>query len=154
MARLGFLLICIFSVAIVCGCGDTKSGPQTVGVSGTVLIDGQPAEGVEVTFVAEDFSSNGKTDADGRYELIQGAVPGENTVRLSKWEGGQGMKLDPESGIDEGQFEDALLATEGDRNAPAAVAGPRQLIPEDFQQVSYTVPEGGTDSADFRLRSQ
>lgn len=147
--------VSIVLVGLFCGCTESNSGPETVGVSGTILIDGQPAEGVEVTFVAENFSSNGKTDAEGRYELIQGAVPGENLVRLSKWEGGQGVELDPESGIDEGQFEDALLATEGDPQAGGtALAGPRQLIPEDFREVSYTVPEGGTENADFRIRSQ
>lgn len=152
MTRTAVFFIALTGAFVAAGCGSGDSGPETVAVSGRVLLDGEPLEGAEVTFVTDDFASFGKTDADGYYELVQGGVPGENKVRLSKWDGEELVEFDAEDGFDEGQIEAALSAVEGEDDlGPDA---PRQLIPEDFRELKYVVPEGGTDSADFRLRSR
>lgn len=59
-------------------------------VSGTVLVGGEPVEGVSVRFepLSGDRASVGVTDNAGRYRLYQGrlipgAVVGEHIVRLS-----------------------------------------------------------------------
>lgn len=88
------ILVC--AVLFTCGCG----GPSLAPVSGTVTLDGQPVDGVRVTFEpivgeadvtdAEYYTSFGITDEQGRYEmqteidgqLQRGAVVGNSTVRL------------------------------------------------------------------------
>jgi hypothetical protein len=69
----GVLLVTF--VLIGCG-GDSAppSPPETlVPVSGTVKFDGQPAKGIEVTFVpsgaTKGYSSSGVTDDAGKYKL-------------------------------------------------------------------------------------
>jgi hypothetical protein len=130
------------------GCGSSEGGgPTTVPVAGTVTLNDQPLAGVEVTFVTENFSAVAKTGTDGKYALVQGAVPGKNKVTLSKWEGGN-VQLNPEEGIDEGQLWSEMNSADG---AVAGQDAPRQLVPADYQNLEYVVPEGGTESADFRL---
>lgn len=144
--RLWILAAALGLSASVLGCGSTQ-GPGTVPVSGTVTLNGEPLEGVEVMFVTENFSSFGKTGPDGRYTLVQGAVPGKNQVSLSKWEGGT-IELNPDEGIDEGQLWSEMDAAGG--TVPGREL-PRQLVPEDYRNLEYVVPEGGAESADFRL---
>jgi hypothetical protein len=150
MLRSWCVLLTVISLAAA-GCGG-PSGPKTVPVSGTVYLDDQPVVGVAVNFISAKHAGFGKTDSQGRYELVQGAVPGENKVTFSKMEGGK-IALDPEAGVDEGQLE-AMAAAEG--GSGAGPNAPRQLIPPDYTDpaktpVTFTVPEGGTTSADFRL---
>lgn len=128
--------------------------PDTVDVSGTILIDGKPVEGVEVNFVSdkEKFAGYGKTDAQGKYTLVQGAVPGPNKVWLRKLESGQ-FQVNVEEGMDQGQFE-AMAGS--DPAMPTTAQAPKQLIPADFSdpknpKLTYVVPEGGTESADFKI---
>jgi hypothetical protein len=134
--------------------GCTKGDPnavKTVSVSGTITVGGQPMEGVEVRFVTEKFEGYGKTDSQGRYDLVAGAQPGQNKVFFSKMSGGSSsLKLNPDAGIDEEQIR-ASQATGG-----AGLDVARELIPEDFSsrektQVTFNVPEGGTTSADFKV---
>lgn len=141
---------------LLMGCGDGANNPQTVPVSGTVYLNGQPLVGAEIVFSSneKEFVSYGKTGPDGKYELAQGAVPGENKVSISKWEGEE-VEFNPEEGWDEGQMEASMegLANPGNPSAAPRV-GPRQLVPPEFNtksKLTYPVPEGGTDSADFRL---
>src|SRR5689334_19765090 len=77
MQRGKYLLVLgLVSFLVLPGCsGGGRSGPKTVDVSGVVMIDGNPADGVEVHFLADKFDSYGKTDSSGKYTLVQGAVP-------------------------------------------------------------------------------
>lgn len=133
------------------GCsGGGEGGPKTVGVSGTVYLDDNPLPDALVTFTSEKFSGAGRTNSEGRYTLGQGAVPGENVVTISKWEG---EELKAEEGMDEGQFE--AMA----ENDPNIQIGPRQVIPEQYSNLEksdlkYQVPEGGAEGVDFRLQSE
>lgn len=71
------------------GCG------KYVAVRGTVTLDGQPLEGVTVTFIPQDgaesrYSPAASTEADGSFSLStinkQGALAGKYKVVLSKIE--------------------------------------------------------------------
>ena len=134
---------------LLAGCGDGDTGPATVPVSGTLTLNGTPVEGAEVTFVHEEFAAFATTDSEGRYELVPGAVVGENKVVVSKWEGG------PEMGG--GEEDDGIDAEQMRMMAETGGAGmPKQLMPEEHSReattgLSFEVPEGGSDAADFDL---
>lgn len=163
MRRLQAGIILAAASAAVCGCSGSK-GPHTVPVSGTVTLDGQPLAGAEVHFVGPGFSGFGKTGPDGKYRLVQGAVPGENRVYITKKVGGEPSKLVPgfgQEGLDEGQLEAAAQAQRDPETGqiPPQAAVPRELIPADYSdpantKLTYTVPDGGASGADFALTSQ
>jgi len=147
------LVFCILVVTIL-GCGDGgREKPDTVNVSGTVYLDGKPLADAEVNFVSEDgeFAAFGKTNAEGKYTLAQGAVPGKNKVYISKMEGEElDIELSEEEGMDAGQLEAMGMDTAGD-------IGPKELIAEEYSdpektKLEFEVPADGTDSADFRLQ--
>lgn len=139
-------------LVLATGCSKGPAGPKTVSVSGTILVDGKPMDGVEVHFVSPDgFNAYGKTGADGKYRLIQGAVAGENLIYVSKIEGD--IVLDPANGMDAGQLEAAALSGQ-----PGAAMGKvqGQVFPPDYSdpmksKLKYTVPDGGSDSANFDI---
>ena len=137
-------------VTTLMGCGTTGSGPPTASVSGTVYLDGAPAAGVEVHFISGTHNAFGRTDEDGKYELVAGAALGENKVYFSKFEGLQ-FELDAAAGMDEGQ----LLAM-SDRSVHASRV-PKQVIPAEFSdpaktKVRYVVPASGANNVDFKLQ--
>lgn len=98
------------------GCGSdpfVENRPEVVPVTGVVTLGGAPVEGATVTFVnttgmapgeqVTGRSSVGRTDQSGRFELTtfesgDGAVPGEYTVTVTKYEvqvtGGGGTTTD------------------------------------------------------------
>jgi hypothetical protein len=108
--------------------------------------------GVDVYFQTDSFAGYGKTDSQGKYQLVQGAALGQNKVYFSKIEGGD-VQLNADQGLDEGQLE-AMMMDQG-----AGAQGPRELIPRQFSdpaqtKLTFSVPEGGTDKADFKLTSK
>ena len=149
------ITVCILAAALLTGCSGGKKGPKTVSVSGKVTFGGSPLVGAKVTFVGENFTSVGTTDDKGQYQLQQGAVSGKNRVYISKIEGSnlKGYDPDPAAGMDAGQFE---------AQNPGAVPGkvvkkPGELLPLKYSnpessELTYEVPEGGTDSANFFLK--
>ncbi len=72
-----------------CGGGGASDQPDLARVSGTVTLDGNPLADAMVRFYPQNGRpSSGKTDSQGRYELIylagtKGAVIGEHEVRIS-----------------------------------------------------------------------
>jgi hypothetical protein len=75
-------------LAMVAGCG--QSGPEVAPVSGRVTLDGQPLASADVSFQPDGAqrASSGRTNADGRYQLMfkrgqPGALVGAHTVRIS-----------------------------------------------------------------------
>jgi hypothetical protein len=126
-----------------------------------VYLDSQPLEGASVNFVSTSgkFAAFGRTGPDGHYELAQGAVVGANKVHITKLIG-DGLKMNPEEGMDEGQLEAMAIAnTDGDSGMTSTSTGPKQLIPPHYSdpeqsQLTYDVPAGGSSSATFRLTSR
>lgn len=130
-------LLKMIGLVVVTGCG----GPDVAPVSGVVTFEGDPVEGATVTFqpiaqgneLNSGISSYGKTDAQGRYSLKRidtdatGALVGTHRVSIS-------IALQDESD-DSGQ-------TMSDKLPPWY----------NFNSVlTFDVPAGGTDSADFKL---
>ena len=149
MKRQTLSLLLVLLVIVTLGCGE--AGPPTVRVSGVVMLNGKPVEGVEVHFEGENFSGYGKTDAEGTYRLVQGAAVGSNRVYFSKMTGGPPGAMQVE-GIDETQLQ--IMAEAAGGVAPANI--PRQTIPSEYSdpaktKLTFTVPSGGTDAANFDL---
>jgi hypothetical protein len=152
-SRLIFALASLGILIAFGGCGSGVAGPKTVRVSGSVILDGKPLENVEVHFISDKHAGFGKTDAEGNFKLITGAVVGENKVYFSKLKEGSFGTGDAESGMDAGQADAAAAAVAG----PGATAVPKgQMIPAEYAspqatKLTFMVPEGGTDSATFDL---
>lgn len=81
--------VCAVGLLLVTGCGGSGS-PPTGRVTGVVTFRGQPVEGAQVTFFAQQGRpGSGVTDAKGRFVLStfgshDGALPGEHVVVISK----------------------------------------------------------------------
>jgi hypothetical protein len=84
---------------VLASCGGRS---DLAAVRGTVTLDGQPLAHAFVVFspTQSGTTSYGKTDADGRYEMMfkdnePGAWIGENLVRISTFDLGTGGKAGP-----------------------------------------------------------
>jgi hypothetical protein len=150
------VLVCAASASLVAGCGGSDVPTfQLVPVSGTVKMNGAPLADAEVQFHYDDtanpekyFGSTGKTDPNGKYELMtnaqKGCVEGKFKVVISKWADPQGnpIKDDPASGMDLEQL----------RQQGQAV----QAVPANYTTVEQTpltadVTAGKADGYDFEL---
>ena len=137
------------------GCGGSEDeGPPRASVSGRVMINGKPVEGVEVNFVNPDYPNNGSfglTDAEGNYRLAKGAVVGLNNVFFSKIVGDENLLK--EEGMDAAQLE--AMNTGGATPGGKAKQGPKQIVPEEFtsekSKLTFEVPAGGTTKANFDI---
>lgn len=130
------LLVC---TAFLLGCGDSRLVP----VSGVVTLDGEPVAGIALHFqpLADNArdpracaSSHAITDSEGRYKLTTldtpGAVVGQHVVTMFSTD----LPLDDDFNTDL-QVEFKLPQQARDGN------------------LRFTVPEGGTDQADFAFES-
>jgi|SRR6516164_5488110 hypothetical protein len=140
-------LIFGFVVVALLGC-NTK--PYTVGpVSGRVTLDGNPLPKASVTFVpmatkenlAPGPTATAITNADGRYSLTidrntPGGVVGKCRIYITT------LLTDP--AIDE-------------RDGGPPIKRPKDKVPDRYNQKTelvFEVPPGGTDQANFELKSQ
>ncbi len=155
----GLVLVGI-ALGVTIGCaGPTSDRPATYPVTGIVTLDGSPVAGAAVTFVPSvgGKSAAGVTDASGKYALTtfeggDGAVPGDYSVKIVKYEGGEVggeetgegdagmMSADYEAGVESGEDEAA-----------------KNLLPEKYSDaktsgLKATVTEG-ENSFDFPLES-
>jgi hypothetical protein len=134
------------SCAAMFGCG---SKVDVVPVSGYVHIDGKPAENIAVSFTpipgqsTPGPTSSGITDSQGQFTLstvqerrISGAVPGKHRVMLNR--------RIPD--LDQFPYGEAVKK----------VAQANRALPVNTRDgsLTYEVPAGGTDQADFRLTSK
>ena len=133
MKRTFVSIVVLVAVALVSGCG---GGPASV--SGVVTLDGKPVEGATVTFNPASGDggglggSYGKTDAEGRYTL--------RTVAADK------------PGAAVGKHKVTISAAKADPANPEGAA--KDLIPAKYNvksDLTFDVPSGGTDKADFAL---
>jgi len=82
------LLTIMCTVAL--GCGGGSDLPELGQVSGVVTVDGQPTEGLTVSFEPTGAGpSTGTTDKEGKYTLFynpnaKGGVVGQHKVRISQ----------------------------------------------------------------------
>lgn len=88
----------LWSALLVCLCGCGGTGIPTASVTGTISLNGQPVQGVEVTFVpkAKIRPSVGVTDAQGRYKAQfvarqSGVALGPCVAQFSIYRGGNYM---------------------------------------------------------------
>ncbi|MBS0205018.1 MAG: hypothetical protein JSS49_19090 [Planctomycetes bacterium] len=150
----GFGVLCC---VVLVGCGreaqSTKGSTPKAPVSGTITLGGKPLEGAEVYFYTAGFTGFAKTDAAGKYRLVQGAAIGANKVFISKLEGGSQNAAptdDPVMALnDPGQLEAA-------QDANASRSSAKQLIPPEFSsqattKLEFDVPEKGAKDVDFNL---
>lgn len=145
-------LLVALSVLVLCvsGCSGGRRLPSTEPVSGVVTVKGKAIEGIEVYFCGEGLVAYGKTDAQGHYELVQGAVPGENKIYFKKVEA-VNPAFAQQEGIDEYQLQMMAEASGG-----AKKAKPKEIVPAEYAdpanpKLSFLVAPGGTDAANFKL---
>lgn len=132
--RISYAIIAIVCLSACIGCGE-----KTVAVSGKVMLNGKPVKDCQVMFEPLRENSTlgpraiGITDADGQYTLAsvetekEGVAVGKCRIRLA-WE-------DPEPSTEYG--------------APSKQ--PPYQLPKKASDgsMTYDVPSGGTDKADF-----
>lgn len=135
------LTILVISLATFVGCG--RSGPKLVPVSGTVTVAGKPAANVAVFFIGPDKKTVGvgRTDAEGRFRLENGALPGINHVYFSV---SAATEVDP--------AELAVVEATGQISS----ARTPSIIPAKYTdptnpQLTFDVPPRGTSAANFDL---
>jgi hypothetical protein len=137
-------------------------------VSGTVLLDGQPAARAKVVFLPQQlFTPNTRvqpvaaalTDEQGNFSLQTAGKPGANAgtywVLLSKLDASLASDEEP-SDKEDPQPEPSSNQKEAEpaplRNG--AETGPEEVFPEFFNsatRLTFVVPEQGTQSARFEL---
>jgi hypothetical protein len=149
------LILSLFVLPYVCGCG--PSNPlDTIVVTGTVTVDGQPMEGIRITFIPMDggaYGAFGTTDSRGRFRLSSpsapvgsGAVAGEYIPVFSK------VEVEERPPTDSPEEERILYG-----GAPPKVT---HLIPEKYGDVKtggfdpVTVEKGKKNEFTFDLSTQ
>ena len=131
-----------FALVLGLGCGSGKFAP----VSGTVTMNGKPLAGALVIFspIAKEGSidagpgSSGKTNDKGEYTLTSdtggtGAFVGKHRVSVSLMNPGTGES--------------------DDRRRPGQLVNQVPVKYNGKTELTYKVPAGGTDKADFALKS-
>ena len=131
-------------------------------VSGKVTVDGEPIADLTVSFEPigsadnpnPGFGSMGKTDAQGAYSLKtvpdadSGAIVGEHRVRILRMGGGAGAAADaPE---DDAAMLKEVVASVKKRGFSGQLPARYNMQTE----LTFQVPDEGTDSANFDLKSK
>ena len=145
MRKSKFQLISFAALTLV-ACLCVGCGPRTVGVSGKIIVDGEPAKDIRVVFQSAASTAEvppvaiGLTDENGEYSLAlaekkkKGAVPGPYVVFLT-WS-------DPDA--DPNPIEGVTVAN------PC----PYKLPPRaNSGELRFDVPDGGTKEANFEFDS-
>ena len=148
------VILCCCGLLLLSGCGpDNPYG--TVAVTGKITVNGEPMEGITVTFVPdspEGVSAFGRTDAGGNYQLTTGgapfgtgAIPGTYSVTFSKVQAAEGQ---------------SLADFQAGNAAPSPPSGPPQavhLIPQKYDSPRTAgfepveVKQGSRNNFDFNL---
>jgi len=151
------------SLMLLAGCG--SSTPSSgVEVSGIVMMDGQPLDAADITFISDKSSGSGRTDASGKFSLIQPVPAGSYRVVVSRLDGAtqpvMAAAAGAAEGLDAGQLSAMAFSAANDptRRKPASQTAPKQMVPPIFSDpqqttLSIEIPQDGTESADFQLTS-
>ncbi|QDT40550.1 hypothetical protein Pan241w_06070 [Gimesia alba] len=138
MRNYSLLLLPLITV-LISGCGGgPDDAPQTVVVTGTVTMKGNPVSDANVVFIPKSGpSAVGSTDASGKYSLktgkATGAIPGSHTVTITS--GGE----IPMPGTEEAKAEQAKPMI------PASYGDPKK------SGLSAEVQDSGENVIDFKL---
>jgi hypothetical protein len=167
-SRFALGALALFVVTIT-GCSGESF--NTVPVSGTVTLDGEPLPGVEVVFYPEPTESTAvvgpfsvaTTDSAGKFTLETrygeaGAVVGKHRVTFAYGDVDQEAIYDAEAAEMEAKGEGESLTSEEKSAAKEANSqlGKRKQIPNMYgedSEVTIEVPAGGMSNADFPLKS-
>ena len=155
----GFWMVALIA-ALLSGCGGKY---EIAPVSGKVTVDGQPAENLTVSFEPigsadnpnPGFGSLAKTDAQGAYSLKtvpeqkDGAIVGEHRVRIMYMDGGGAGVTDEGPEDDKAMLKEAL---QGMKKRSAAKQLPAKYNMQ--TELTFKVPEEGTDAANFDLSTK
>ena len=141
MRRLAYFVVLLLFIG--CNQGPYELAP----VSGVVTLYGEPLVNATVSFEPRADGreivgpgSVGKTDNEGKYELLtfkdeRGAVVGKHTVRISTYKS---------------KFKDL-------KNSDAVEVVSIEHVPWHYNrntQLTFEVPSGGTEEADFTLTAE
>jgi hypothetical protein len=138
------------------GCSRKKNVPETVTVTGTVLLNGNTVEGAEVSFQPkstgpDSHPARGTTDASGKFTLktyigpgtdVDGAIPGDYLVSVTKVESNSMTSQDM-----------AKMTTSGKKIVP-----PKNLLPARYanpqkSKLTATVSADGSNDFKFELKN-
>lgn len=142
-------LACLAGLAA--GCGSSASAVKTVPVAGTVYLDGKPLPGVSVVFISPgvEFVGMGTTGPDGKYRLTRslipgkhGAMPGTNQVHFAE----AVRNPSPEPPM--------IPPPSSSSPLPQGSSLPARYCNPERPELTFDVPEQGTDTADFQLTSK
>lgn len=129
----------VAAAVMIAGCGDTNIVP----VSGRVALDGKPLGGATVNF---------QPDEPGK------AYPGPGSMAVTRDDGGYTMKLvgKPGDGAVIGKHKVYITKSSGVSKPDEDRAAP-EILPSKYNgksTLTFDVPAGGTQSADFTLTSK
>lgn len=168
--RLFSLIFAGVVTSMIMGCSGgedewTKNLPETVPVSGIVLLDGQPVEGASIVFAPADgakYPAKALTDRSGQFEVDafpskSGAVPGKYKVMISKTiETTDASLVAAKAPV----AADSDAAVEGAAHAAGDTSGvhwvnslPAKYANPNTSGLTADVPPGGTSDIKFELKS-
>lgn len=156
MQRIALAVLAATCLGMI-GCGDES---KLASVSGVVKVDGKPYKNAIVSFqpvatggsLNAGMGSTGLTDDDGRFILTtmegrRGAVIGPHKVRIQTKRDDATAYVDPRVGSDDNPDPD------GPKKKNAKVDPIPTEWYADTGGKEFTVPEGGTDKANFDIES-
>jgi hypothetical protein len=145
-------LLCLCGISCTERPQDLKTMVKKAPVSGVIVMDGEPLADAEVFFYTERFTGYGKTDAEGKYKLLEGAAVGLNKVFFSKRDK-IGASDSPVSGgftlDDPMQAEIANQARDPVPRKPPAQQVSKEYASEQTTDLTFEVPTRGAKDADF-----
>ncbi|HID75213.1 MAG TPA: carboxypeptidase regulatory-like domain-containing protein [Planctomycetaceae bacterium] len=159
--RMRYFWVLLVLTGMVLGCAGSDR-PETVPVSGTVTLNGQPLAGAHVVFTLKEggelAKATGTTDSQGKYQLStfgenDGAVPGSYVVTITKTAGGMEGSEEMDAEDPSELYGEAMEAaargeevTEGESEIPAKYGDPQQ------SGLEATVTKGGPNEFNFDLK--
>ena len=160
MKHITTALTCL-TLTVFLGCGAAKL--PTIPVTGTVLVDDKPMEGVKVVFSpaagSSGQSASGQTDAEGKYSLTtvdtgDGALAGDYQVAILK-SLVEEDNLPKEVDMDDEAAMDAIygsLDTSKDVQTESIVA--KKWTSPGTSGLEASVKEGGENNFEFKVTSK